>query len=516
MEKSNKSIKIIVLISIVIVISIVMSFKNMKSDKINDEINLSNSDSVNNISLEEGLNLLSTDEANIVSDGSFDGNVNTPQITDGMSIISWTSSGKEYKPSYNYSWYNYKNNKWANVKLKDGSYFVWIPRFAYKITGSGNSTKINVVFLKDTTNNYVENGVEKDATENGYIIHPAFKNGKDVDYKNGEWDSEIPGIWVAKYAAGFQGATQTIGKDGTITEPEVPNIEDLVKSNINYSSYHRHNKTNFLGQQLIKGKYNSEPLTFPVFKPLTYAYNVISIDDSYKLSSKVSTSTTLYGLKSKQIDSHLMKNSEWGAVAYLTWSEYGRNGEEVAVNSMCLNNIKMIDVDGSSINSNIYAITGYGYNKESGKNEPNYVGASSTNNEWGIFDLNGCVSERVAAYISNGEKNLSSWGKVMTSENKSTKYVTVYSYNKGNDSGNENFGVNDIYGDAIAETSTSGIGNKAINDENSYYPNSTNPFFMRGGYYYNNKHGGGIFAYDNTFGFPVANASGFRVTLIVK
>lgn len=64
----------------------------------------------------------------------------------------------------------------------------------------------------------------------------------------------------------------------------------------------------------------------------------------------------------------------------------------------------MIDVDGSSINSNIYAITGYGYNKESGKNEPNYVGASSTNNEWGIFDLNGCVSERVAAYISNGEK----------------------------------------------------------------------------------------------------------------
>ncbi len=30
-------------------------------------------------------------------------------------------------------WCDYESKKWANVKLEDGSYFVWIPRFAYKI-----------------------------------------------------------------------------------------------------------------------------------------------------------------------------------------------------------------------------------------------------------------------------------------------------------------------------------------------------------------------------------------------
>ena len=29
------------------------------------------------------------------------------------------------------------------------------------------------------------------------------------------------------------------------------------------------------------------------------------------------------------LNSHMLKNSEWGAVAYLTESKYGRNGEEV-------------------------------------------------------------------------------------------------------------------------------------------------------------------------------------------
>ena len=32
-------------------------------------------------------------------------------------------------------------------------------------------------------------------------------------------------------------------------------------------------------------------------------------------------------------ESHLMKNSEWGAVAYLTHSQYGRNGIEVTINN---------------------------------------------------------------------------------------------------------------------------------------------------------------------------------------
>ena len=30
-------------------------------------------------------------------------------------------------------WYDYNTQKWANVQTKDGSFWVWIPRFAYRI-----------------------------------------------------------------------------------------------------------------------------------------------------------------------------------------------------------------------------------------------------------------------------------------------------------------------------------------------------------------------------------------------
>ena len=47
-------------------------------------------------------------------------------------------------------------SKWANAMTKDGSMWVWIPRYAYKITyKSSNKSEggtIEIAFLKDTTN----------------------------------------------------------------------------------------------------------------------------------------------------------------------------------------------------------------------------------------------------------------------------------------------------------------------------------------------------------------------------
>ena len=78
---------------------------------------------------------------------------------------------------------------------------MWIPRFAYKINSSNKT--FDIVFLKDTTNNYVENGTEKNAETEGYTIHPAFKNESSTGYENGGWDKELTGIWVSKFEAGF-------------------------------------------------------------------------------------------------------------------------------------------------------------------------------------------------------------------------------------------------------------------------------------------------------------------------
>lgn len=57
----------------------------------------------------------------------------------------------------------------------------------------------------------------------------------------------------------------------------------------------------------------------------------ISIEDSYHKSQSIASKVE--GLNPNVTDSHLMKNSEWGAVAYLSHSAYGRNGAEITVNT---------------------------------------------------------------------------------------------------------------------------------------------------------------------------------------
>ena len=54
--------------------------------------------------------------------------------------------------------------------------------------------------------------------------------------------------------------------------------------------------------------------------------------DSYAICRALGESGNPYGLTSGS-EAHLMKNSEWGAVAYLTQSKYGRNGVEITINN---------------------------------------------------------------------------------------------------------------------------------------------------------------------------------------
>ena len=68
------------------------------------------------------------------ADGSWNDkkSVNSPQLMEGMVPVYWNENGKEIKvTSENVdNWYDYENNKWANAKTQDGSYWVWIPRYA--------------------------------------------------------------------------------------------------------------------------------------------------------------------------------------------------------------------------------------------------------------------------------------------------------------------------------------------------------------------------------------------------
>ena len=248
-------------------------------------------------------------------------------------------------------------------------------------------------------------------------------------------------------------------------------------------------------------------MSYPVFKPLTYAYNCITTGDVYTLTQEISKAKEFYGLNSKQTDSHQMKNSEWGAVAYLTQSKYGRDGTEVTINSKNLNNLN---------SKNIYAVTGYA------NSTANDNSASTTNNKTGIFDLSGCVWEYTAAYVSNGDSNIDLYGKSYAStetnsdgyKTLSTKYATVYPYDSSNLGTTYNNLKSEIYGfgDAILESSTRSGGAYGWNGDSSVFPYLIASFFLYGGCNVNDSNAG-IFAFGRGRGISY-DYGGFRSVLV--
>ncbi|MBR0546144.1 MAG: hypothetical protein IIW99_08020, partial [Treponema sp.] len=126
------------------------------------------------------------------------------------------------------------------------------------------------------------------------------------------------------------------------------------------------------------------------------------------------------------MNSHLVKNSEWGAVVYLTQSQYGRNGYEIDIN----NSSSYITGNGGGSTTALEASgTKNAYNTTTGAK------ASTTGNVYGIYDMSGGASEYAASFDKLGSNTYvvgSSYGLNMTQEAKdssgnyvSTKYITA-------------------------------------------------------------------------------------------
>ena len=176
----------------------------------------------------------------------------------------------------------------------------------------------------------------------------------------------------------------------------------------------------------------------------------------------------------KTLNSHMMKNDEWGAVAYLSKSKYGKNAE----------------VD---INSDSSYYTGGG----SGNAYVTNVGQSTTGTVHGVYDMSGGAWEYVAAYVNNGNSNLTNYGSSLVNGDAKTKNV----YSKGSsDSRDNNYSANSgKYGDAVYETSANGNSSSSSwYGDYSYFPGTSFPFFLRGGNYNNGTNAGVFyFAYHN-------------------
>lgn len=282
--------------------------------------------------------------------------VNGPKILTGMTPIKFefptqnTMGTIVTTNSQDTSWYQYGTEyvtrRWANARTQDGSMWVWIPRYAYRI--DKENQKIDVVFLMGTTDYYYDsNGELKQAqrqretnqqidTSIEYTVHPAFTNETSIGYANGGWDKELSGIWVAKFEAGYAS-----GNNSAEVKASSVTYEDKYSNRVYVLSVENPEGTTawVTGRRnWLDGIYGTTTtaIKYPTFQPLTYSMNYISISDSFKISKALTESGNIYGLDNTNADSHLMKNSEWGVVAYLAQSEYGKNSE-ITVNNASLN-----------------------------------------------------------------------------------------------------------------------------------------------------------------------------------
>ena len=316
-------------------------------------------------------------------------NVNSPKVTTGMIPVKYNGTDWVVCSKEDPEWYSYDNTKkWANVMLSDGKYkegkvpegqvvkeeelgsmYVWIPRYAYRIAGEKN---IEINFLKGNTNQdnegkeYTED--ENVDTKTTAIVHPAFSLG----------GGQLSGIWIAKFeASGTNKDGKAVG-NGSSTSSE---------------------------QQ-----YAPDETTIAKSLPNKISWRYITIGESEKRSIDIATTAKeQYGLE--YANSHLIKNNEWGAVAYLCYSKYG--------------NVPKINGAGSSVSGSYYydLYTGQGpasansegrYDRTDNThnyNSQNGVLASTTENVTGIYDMSGGGWERVSAYLDNENGNLNNFGK---------------------------------------------------------------------------------------------------------
>ena len=376
-----------------------------------------------------------------------------PVLNDDLIPVIIENNGTVKKADIYEKWYSYEEKWWANAvvltdigKVEDDgtiledsieSYFVWIPRYKYKLFNMGNynsvyssspngnsKTTIEVIFEnKDIP-------VSTGTAIGQYYSHPAFQ----------AFDTN--GIWVGKFET-----------SGTTSQLQVkPNVKPLVNLD-------------------VKTIFNS-----------SYNYQ-------------------------RDNDSHMMKNTEWGAVSYLSLSNYGIN-DEININ----NNSNLRTGYSSIVHIHDESFTGaYGTNNSTTlpyNTETGYL-ASTTGNISGIYDMSGGSFEYVAAYIDG---NLGSSGFTSLPTN-SEKYFDKYS----SESGVTKFN-NRILGDATGEmgpfyTYNGTYSNNWLTDY-AYFVDSSLQWVGRGGYYFSGFLAGQLY-FDRMPGSSYSNV-GFRIALAIK
>ena len=412
------------------------------------------------------------------TDGSFDASlgINTPNTSklpkETTKYITWNENNGVYSEDVSdkqvKEWYDYTTGKWANIKTTSTdksleAYWVWIPRFAYRLPESSTPKTIEVVFVKNTGTEGVNGekcyyatdtsitaggtGLYVDATEfakgteegkeQAWIVHPAFTFG----------DKQLSGIWVAKF--------------------EASNNNEKVE-----------------------------------VKPSVTAWDNISTVDIFRVCREMQNTGMVIGTTTgtSTVDTHMIKNMEWGAVAVLSQSIYGYY--ENGVNKQVWNN------------PNSSEKTGYASSSENGQdaatleegmcdsyNEGNGPKSSTTGNIYGVYDMAGGCFEYVAGVLQGAENT-----KLGTTD---TKYFDSYT----NATQNALDRTGGKIGDLTAELLPENTNVTWNNDLAGFIRIETSSMHKGGGM--GNGENAGIFRYNYTNDESAAESHSFRPTLCI-
>ena len=409
---------------------------------------------------------------------------NNPELYTNMLPVAYntTLSSWIYVSPVQASWYNYDSKNWANAVILNygvtknigdiinvdtdvAQMYVWIPRYRYTIfNGVGNvgvsPQVINVNFETGTartgsitcTDMISSGGAVSEncgtvTNNSSTYTHPAFTLGT----------TELKGIWVGK----FENSNITAC---TPANYSIDTACDLIT----------------LGIQI---------------KPNVISWRGARLSTFYTSISNISST---YGLTNA--DSHMMKNMEWGAVAYLKQSQYGLGITNIGIN----NNSSFKTGCGATAGSTQVSTCSV-YDSTNG------LKASTTGNIYGVYDISGGARELVmgntatssisqivglSATYSSGFEGIYYNGVVATGRAfPSMKYTNLYSY----DASSSTTQSRGKLGDATKETLlTYGSSSDGWYSAQTVFPYNNDPLFTRGGDY-----SGGV--YGGVFQFNVSN-----------
>ena len=385
---------------------------------------------------------------------------NAPVLDSNMIPVYYDESSSSWKKAdssnKDYSWYDYCEKRWANsvtVSSTSRSKYlsasvgteismddiltmeVWIPRYKYKVFNyNSDGTKIS-------SPQQIEITFENDNESTGEITCSDSISGTD----------------------GKASETCKLKESGSVCTDSLCNNKTYTHPGFTF------------GDEELNGFWTSKFELTGLLSSITSKPNLISVGSKsvsdYETNiMKMKNSNNSYGF-STNVDTHMIKNIEWGAVAYLSHSKYGTcsGGSCVEI----------------GINNNSNYLTGCGATAGSAKssvcdayNTSNGMLASTTFNIYGVYDFSGGTAEYTMANIvgTDGKTMISNSSGISTYPN--AKYYDKYSYSGNNSDAAK---IKSKLGDGIKEMFNDTTNDKLWYGDSAWIAHGSNAaWFTRG------------------------------------